>query len=140
MYNLNRTVLWSSIDRWNYTDPDNIKPPSYTLYTGLTLGNYFLLFLSIMIAQIIAIIVIKILTVNGLQLKNWFDLVIHGVENSNIPFPWKDWDEGGGDSAAYKKRFKQVNKEMLWTMLINFFFHLMLLVPLFFTGFYHSYG
>ena len=135
MYNLNRTVLWSEIDRWNYTDPEKFQHPDYTVYTGLTMGGYFFLFLAIMVVQIFAIIIVKVLSVDGLKWKDWFDLVLHCLENSNIPFPWRDWDQGGGNLYEYRRRFKNVNKEMMWTMIVNLFFHLLLMTPLLFTGF-----
>ena len=43
LYNMTEEVLWSDIDRWDY---DNSIPPGYTLYTGLTLGQTFLSFIS----------------------------------------------------------------------------------------------
>ena len=135
MNNLNRTVLWSEIDRWNYTDPEKFQSPEYTLYTGLTMGGYFFLFLAIMIVQIFAIIIVKVLSVDGLKWKDWFDLVLHCLENGNIPFPWRDWDQDGGNLEDYRRRFRQNNKEMLRTTMVNLFFHMLLMIPLLFTGF-----
>ena len=83
-----------------------------------------------------AIMIIKALTVENLHWQDFFHLWIHSIENANIPFPWKDWDEGGGNSEDFKRRLRQVNREMLWTMLVNLLFHLMLLTPLFYTGFF----
>ena len=135
MYNLNRTVLWSEIDRWDYTDPENFQPPAYTVYTGLTMGGYFFSFLAIMVLQIIAIVIVKVLLVDGLKWKDWLDLLLHCLENGNIPFPWKDWDQDGGNLEDYRRRFRQVNKEMMWTMIVNMVIHLLLMTPLLVTGF-----
>lgn len=134
MFNFNRTVFWSDIHRWDYSDPNKSNPPHYSLYTGLTLSQYFFLFCYIMLVQIVAIFTVKVLTVDGLKFNDCFELIIHSIENCNIPFPWKDWDEGCGDISFYKTRFEKVNREMKWTMLVNHFTHQMLLVPLVFTG------
>ena len=31
LYNMTENVLWSDIDRWNYTDPFRPMPPYYTI-------------------------------------------------------------------------------------------------------------
>ena len=90
---------------------------------------------NIMVLQIIAIVIVKVLLVDGLKWKDWFDLLLHCLENGNIPFPWKDWDQDGGNLEDYRRRFRQVNKEMMWTMIVNLFFHLLLMTPLLVTGF-----
>ena len=60
LFGLNKTVLWSQLDRWNYTDPEAPTPPSYTAYTLLTLQETFIALMMLAILQFIAILVVKI--------------------------------------------------------------------------------
>ena len=56
LYGLNETIFWTELDRWDYTDPNNLTPPNYSLYTGLTLRETFIAFMCVTGVQFIAIL------------------------------------------------------------------------------------
>ena len=39
LYNMTKTISWSTLDRWTYDDMKHPKAPPYTLYTGLSLKH-----------------------------------------------------------------------------------------------------
>ena len=43
----------------------------------------------------------------------------HILENLNIPYPYKDWDEGEDTRENRWRRYKNVNSEMALCFLIN---------------------
>ena len=45
--------------------------------------------------------------------ENWFDFIVHILENINIPFPYKDWDKDNLKVAEFKQRLKEVNIDWL---------------------------
>ena len=60
IFNLTEKVLWTDIDRWNYTNPSFPQAPEYTIYTGLSLGDTFICFLCLTGLHIVCITIIKI--------------------------------------------------------------------------------
>ena len=62
------------------------------------------------------------------------DILRHCFENMNIPVPWEDFDVQRGKIEDYKKRRVSVHKEMFLLMVVNLMFHLLMLVPLIYTG------
>ena len=132
--NMTRNVSWTSIDRWEYNSSDKPQPPSYTLYTGLSLGNTFVAFLILMALQLIAITVIKINTAKGISKKRWFNFMVHILENINIAFPYNDWDTDNLTVAEFKLRLREVNMEMAWTYFVNFIFNILMFSPFWWTG------
>ena len=130
-----RNVSWSSLDNWIYntTHPDESQPPHYTLYTGLALGQTFIVFLEMMTLQLLAITVVKIRTVR--RQENWFNMLVHILENLNIPFPYKDWDtEDNLTVDEFKQRLREVNIEMAWTFVLNNVFSVLMFCPFWWTG------
>ena len=61
-YNMSETVFWRDLDRWDYTDPNDPKPPPYSDYTGLSLQDSSKAFLYLMVYQYAAMILVKIFT------------------------------------------------------------------------------
>ena len=56
LYGLNETILWTELDRWDYTDPNKPTPPNYSLYTGLNLRDTFIAFIVLAALQFFAIL------------------------------------------------------------------------------------
>ena len=78
---ITRTFNWTSIDRWNYKQGSKPQPPPYSLYTGLSLGHTFKAFLILTVLHIIAISVVKIITVKKTEKESWFNFMVHILEN-----------------------------------------------------------
>ena len=134
--NMTRNVHWTSIDRWEYnsTDHDKPQPPPYSLYTGLSLGHTFVAFLTLMGLQLITVSMAKMITAKKTKKENWFNFMVHIIENINIPFPYKDWDTDNLTVAEFKQRLREVNIEMAWTYGVNFIFNILMFCPFWWSG------
>merc|ERR1712032_1660973 len=87
LFNLTEPLKWSDISRWNRTDPDHPIPPPYTLYTGISLGGTFKVFLGIMAVHFISVALVKIFTVRSFRKENLFNCFVDILENMNVPSP-----------------------------------------------------
>ena len=135
LYGMNETVYWSQLDRWNYDNPDKATPPEYSLYTGLSLGDTFVAFLTLMAVHFITIIISKLLTSKEFRGKSdLFNKFVHAFQNMNFCFPYKDWDSEGHSLKEYKQRWWRTNIEMGTCFIVNFVFSLMMMCPLWYTG------
>ena len=65
---------------------------------------------------------------------NLFEKFIHSLENSNIPYNAKEWDDGKGDAEDHKERMRSNWFEVLVIIIINGIFNLALLTPLIYLG------
>ena len=130
--NMTRSVSWTTIDRWDYNNKP--QPPPYLLYTGLSLGHTFVAFLVLMVLHLIAITLVKLISVKKRNEESWFNIMVHVIENINIPFLYKDWDTEDLTVAEFKQRLKEVNIEMAWTYGINFVFNILMFCPFWWTG------
>ena len=136
---LNHTVLWGELDRWDYSNPDLATPPPYTLYTFLTLGEAFQVFLVIMGAHTLLMLIVKIATSREFRTrKHLLRKFIHVVQNLSLATPYQDWDENEDEEVRtipeYKRRFRRTNIEMACCLSLNIVVSLVMLVPLFYTG------
>ena len=131
-------VAWSLIDRSNYSDLDPLtqrpQPPDYTLYTGLRLLHYFMLFVLLYVLQTVAIFITKFIVVKEFRKINMIKQFAHSLENCGIVFPLQDWDVDHGTVEEHRQRFSKVNREVIVTMVVNFFFNFVMLIPLIYTG------
>ena len=141
MQGLNQTVLWRQLDRWDYTNPDvpSGTPPPYTLYTFLTLGEAFQVFLIIMGAHMLAMLLVKIATSSQFRIrKHPLRKLIHVIQNLSLATPYQDWDENEDEEVRtipeYKRRFLRTNIEMACCLTLNILVSWVMLVPLFYTG------
>ena len=126
--------LWTELDRWDYSDPLDPKPPNYTIYTGLSVGEYFKLFWVLMVIHHFSNIIWKLISSPTFRKEaSALDMFIHSIENCNLPAIWKDWDEDVGDIKDHLQRQKVVRQEMLTTMVVNFLFNGLMLIPLTYT-------
>ena len=130
----NVSLAWADINRANYSDPKHPIPPDYSVYTGINLGEAFLVFWLILALQTITIILGKYCTATDYKKKTFFEKFLHGIENCNMPCPVNDWDSENGDVDSHKRRLILVRREMLVTIIINFCWHLVMMIPIWVAG------
>ena len=124
-------IYWSNITRFDYSDFDHPKSPDISLYTGLSMGQYFMAFWIIALLHAILVIFVKKLTNPEVaREQSILDMIIHSMENTQIPAPMKDWDEGSGSIEEHRNRRKRVEIEMVVTILVNFVVHMVMLFPI----------
>ena len=149
---------WSKVDRWKksgplflmnddgtyqrdaygnvITNPDHLaSPPDITLYIGFTLKTYLYIFLAHVVIHFVVIFIAKLKFSyefrNGL---NFLDKIIHCLENTNIAYNSKEWDDGKGDAEEHRRRMRSNWKEGFAVIMINAVFNATLLIPLFYFG------
>ena len=133
MYNTT-PVRWGLVDRWDYSDPEDPTPPPYTLYTLLRLGESLQLFFIILVLHVLAVMMVKVFHADKFGEADKLDRFIHVVENLTIAYPFQDFDVLHGSAREHRERFDKVNREVGLTMAVNFVFHLVMLLPLWYTG------
>ena len=133
LYN-STSVRWGLIDTWDYSDEDNPTPPSYTTYTLLSLAESFMIFWLLVLLHLLAVFFVKIIRSEKFQQADKLDKFLHCMENLNIAYPFQDFDYLSGTAEEHMDRFRKVNFEVLFTMLVNFIFHALMLIPLWYTG------
>ena len=132
---LNRTIFWSELDRWDYSDPEHPSPPPYSQYTGLSLGNTFIGFFVLTLIQFLALGLVKILTSEEFRsMGSYFDKFLHLLQSLNMTLPYVDWDTGVHTIEGYRARYSNTVREMRAAFLVNFGFSLAMMVPLWYTG------
>ena len=134
LHGLNATVYWSELDRWDYSDPINPTPPTYSLYTGLSLKNTFITFLILSAVQILTLLVVKTFTSEEFRKGDPIKKMIHLIENANFSHPYKDWDAGQHTVAEYRLRYRATCREMAATLATNTVFSLVMMGPVWYTG------
>ena len=127
-------VRWGQIDTWDYTDEDNPTPPSYCNYTLFTLSQSFMIFWLLIFLHLLAVFFVKLMRSEKFQEAGKLDKLLHCMENLNIAYPFQDFDILHGSAEEHKKRFRNVNIEVLFTMFVNFLVHCLMLLPLWLTG------
>ena len=141
----NRTKIFSSpemsgslpideIYRADYTDPENPLPPSYTLYTQVTLGTSFALFLGLIAAQILVNLLLETMLSREFKKAGWPAKMQHLLESVNRADSFMDWDTDKGTASEYKKRWWNVLAETIVMIGVQLGTNLALLVPLWVTG------
>merc|ERR1719483_2069797 len=70
-------VAWADITRVDYSNPDNPKPPPYTIYTGLTSKEFFIIFLTMWLLQIFFIWLHNFLRSQAFKSLSAFDQIMH---------------------------------------------------------------
>ena len=125
-------IPWSKITRFDYTDLKNpIKPKLEDLYTTFPIETYLNLFWVIMFIQPLVIFVVK-KYVNPVPFSrlDWFDKIIHCMENAQVPSPIEDFEEQPGTVGEHIERFHKITSEIGSTIIANFFQHLLMLAPI----------
>ena len=112
-----------------------IEAPDVTLYTGFTWQPYLYIFFAHVTLHSIVIFIAKYKLSQvfryGFKL---LDKAIHSLENTNVPFNVREWDDGMGDAEEHRRRMRLNWKESLVTIIINAVFNSSLLVPLYYLG------
>ena len=136
LFNASEDILWTDLDRWNYDqDPKNPTPPAYTIYTGLTLKHTFFIFILLIVFHFTGTLLIKILTSRSFRSKEMmFSKFLHVLECLNICRPHQDWDEEKDSVEGHKKRFREVSREMFWSIMFSNVVSILHMVPTWFTG------
>ena len=128
-------MLRRELDRWDYSNPDVATAPPYTLYTFLTLGEAFQVFLVIMVVHTLLMLIVKMATSREFRTKsNLIRKIVHIVQNISLATPYQDWDEGSCTVPEYKRIFRRTNIEMACALSLNIVVSLVMLVPLWYTG------
>ena len=61
-------------------------------------------------------------------------MIVHGLENVNMPSPWRDWDMDRGGIGEHKRRRTRVLLEMIVIMVVRSAFHAIMVLPVIITG------
>ena len=158
----NEPVNWLSIDRWarNFSAPKFLQHPNgtfqrykgnlilnpayldrssghptYTLYTYFSLGTYFLIFVGLILLHMIAVFIAKWMLSQEFRLNfNFLEKLIHCLENTNLPFNVKEWDDGLGNALDHQKRMQSNWMEIRAIIIIKGVFNLIFLSPMCFLG------
>ena len=132
---LNETLLWSDLDRWDYSDPNNPTAPPLSSYTLLSLKDTFLAGVGLLVLHILAILIVKIIASpdfrKGGHLTN---KLVHILENVNYATPFSDWDEGDHSIPEFKTRYWSIVKEMFATFTVNILVTAVMMIPMWYTG------
>ena len=125
----NQTIPWSMVDRWRQGEP-----PSYTLYTAFDLVTSSKYFVVLNLLQAMIIFIVKRATSPHFKTASCIKQIVHCLENTSIPVPFKDWDVESGNVKEHRQRFKEVVTEVLTTLVVNKLIGFLMLLPLICTG------
>lgn len=135
LFGLNETVLWSDLDKTDYSDPQYPIPPHYSHYTLLTLQETFIALIGLSFVHLLATFVIKVWSSKDFKEEpHKINQLIHLLENLNYASPFKDWADGDFTIKEFQERAKAVKKEIIWSQAIHFISTIFMLVPLWYTG------
>ena len=124
----------SLIHRADYSDPGNPLPPSYILYTKITLGASFVVFIFIITIQGIVNFILKMRLSQDFREALWTSKAQHLLESVNCGDCFADWDAGNGSPKEFKKRWWNVVTETIAMIGVQFVTNLTLLIPLWVTS------
>ena len=133
---LNQRILWTELDNWDYTDAESPTPPDYMIYTGLTLGETFVVLMILSFVQLIVLGFVKSFTSEKFRsgTEILYNKLIHLIECLNLAFPYQDWDREKSSVPEFKRKHKEVANEMFFNLLTNTIFNFCQLIPLWYTG------
>ena len=134
LFNETEELLWRDINRWNTDNPEHPIPPSYTLYTGMTLGTTFKGFLLILTMHFISVLIVKICTGKSYVKETPFNWLVDVLESMNVPSPFRDWDTYKGTVEEHRRRYAMVSTEMMCLYGVTLTFTMIMLIPLWWTG------
>ena len=107
------------------------QPPPLELYTQFSLQIYFFVFCGILILQTLTILVIdKVWIKNVPKSATLWERTLHAAQKSSFPFPYTNWHQDKGSCYEHLKRKQAVQQEVLFAILVNLMFNMILLVPL----------
>ena len=105
-------------------------------WSGLTLGQTFLVLSATTFVQLMVLCLVKYLTSEKFRSKTEksFNKMIHLLECLNLSFPYQDRDIENSTVLEFRRKHKEVAIEMLLNLLTNSVFSFCQLVPLWYTG------
>ena len=107
----------------------------YTHYCGFRLRYYLIFFFVHLIVNVMAIFVCKLfLSKNNWNKLNLLEKIIHCLENTNIPYNVKEWDDDKGNADEHRKRMRSNWFEVLSVIILKSFFNLFLILPFAYLG------
>ena len=107
----------------------------YTYYCGFRLRHYLLLFFVHLTFNVLAIFMCKHVLCKIIWKElNLLEKIIHCLENTNIPYNVKEWDDDKGDAEEHKKRMQSNWFEVLSVIIIKSVFNFFLLLPFAYLG------
>ena len=146
----NEGFVWNEVDRWIKNgslfvpnrdgemtpNPDYfIAAPDVTLYIGLSWHPYLYIFFAYVVIHTFVIFITKYMLCHVFKYGfNLLDKLIHSLENTNLPFNCREWDDGTGDAEEHRRRMRLNWKEGLVIIIINAVFNTSLLIPLYYLG------
>ena len=119
-----------------YSDPENPILPDYTLYTGLTSKQSFIVFISLWVCQVFCLWLKNVLTSKPFQTLHFFDQLAHSFQSVLTPAPSVDWGKTQGDISQHLAAMKMIQREVKSTILINAIFQGIHVIPMFYLGNY----
>ena len=135
LHGLNSTVLWSELDHFDYSTPEQPTPPPYSNYTLLSLGDTFKAFICLSIVQFFSILIVKAVTSAEFRAeKKLINKFVHLIHNLHYATPFEDWDSGIHSVSEYRARYRNTCREMTWTFITNMVFSFIMMVPLWYAG------
>ena len=128
-------ISWHHLDRWMYHLNEKPTPPSYSLYTLVSLQYYFLIFLLILFSQTFVIFLVKCKLAKAFGRLSILEKIIHCVEGTNLPYNAQEWDTPRNGSAhVHILRMKANQLEGLVLIFVNLVFKMTMLFPLYVQG------
>ena len=76
LYGLNETFYWSELDRWNYSNPKDPQPPSYSIYTRMSLKETFIAGAALLVVHFITLLIVKVRIKTLKEKKSYFLMII----------------------------------------------------------------
>ena len=147
----NEGFVWNEVDRsitngsvfidyygeWIPNPHYFVAAADVTLYTGLNWRSYLYIFFAHVTIHMMVIFIAKYMLCTIFKYGfNLLDKFIHSLENTNLPFNCREWDDGKGDAEEHRRRMRLNWKEGLVTIIINAIFNASLLIPLYYLGNY----
>ena len=135
LFNMSEQIRWKEYDRATYEFPADPAPPSYALYTGLTLKYCVAVFFLLQVFNTLSVALVKHFTSEQFrQPGHRFKKVLHCLHCLNIPVPYSDWDQGLGSLEEFRRRYSNTETEMAGCFGVNCVFGVVSLLPIWFTG------
>ena len=119
----------SDLYRW-----DSPRAPSYTLYTGLSLGWSYLIFFGIMILQCLIMMWVKCSVSQQFSDGSITLKIRNTLQSLHITDFVCDWDLGHGDVQSHKKRWRRTMIEISAMICIQWIFNMILVIPIYIAG------
>ena len=120
--------------RADYSDPENPLPPSYTIYTQVTLGTSFALFLVLLIIQSLVNLLLETRLSQEFKEAKLTTKMQHLLESVNRGDSFMDWDMGLGTLSDYQRKWWNVMAETIVMIGVQLGTNLALLIPLWVTS------